>query len=117
LYCFVFSLLSKKYIRPNNDECCGGRQAHCPLYARRPKNGVTTEWRRSVHSLICSSPRYIYSRVFYKERCYNEGELQRTLLQRTFLSIKSRGYNERGGILSADVTRPCVRRVGPSHFD
>ena len=45
--------------------------------------------------------------------CYNE----------QFLSIKSgcynehRCYNERGGMLSADVARACVRRVGPTRFD
>jgi hypothetical protein len=42
------------------------------------------------------------------------GMLQRTILQRTFLSIKSgcynenRCYNERGGILSADVACACA---------
>ena len=39
--------------------------------------------------------------------CYNE----------QFLSIKSGCYNERGGILPADVTRACAWRVGPSYFD
>jgi len=45
--------------------------------------------------------------------CYNE----------QFLSIKSgcynehRCYNERGGILSADVARACACRVGLFHFD
>jgi len=39
--------------------------------------------------------------------CYNE----------QFLSIKSGCYNERGGILSADVGRECARRVGASRFD
>jgi hypothetical protein len=34
-----------------------------------------------------------------------------------FLSIKRVCYNERGGILSADVARACVWRVGPSRFD
>jgi len=34
-----------------------------------------------------------------------------------FLSIKSGCYNERGGILSADVARAFARRVGPSRFD
>ena len=36
--------------------------------------------------------------------CYNE----------QFLSIKSGCYNERGGILLADVARACAWRVGPS---
>ena len=46
----------------------------------------------------------IYSGVCYNERCYNE----------QLLSIKSgcyneyRCYNERGGILSADVARSCA---------
>jgi len=45
--------------------------------------------------------------------CYNE----------QCLSIKSgcynehRFYNERGGILSADVARACAWRVGPCRFD
>jgi ammonia channel protein AmtB len=39
--------------------------------------------------------------------CYNE----------QFLSIKSGFYNERGGILSADVARACGGRVVPSRFD
>jgi hypothetical protein len=39
--------------------------------------------------------------------CYNE----------EVLSIKSGCYNERGGILSADVANTCVLRVGPSRFD
>jgi hypothetical protein len=39
-----------------------------------------------------------YSGVCYNERCYNE----------EFLSIKSGCYNERGGILSADVARACA---------
>jgi hypothetical protein len=34
--------------------------------------------------------------------CYNE-------------SIKSEYYNERGGIISADVARACAGRVGPFH--
>jgi len=34
-----------------------------------------------------------------------------------FLSIKSRCYNERAGILSADEARACGERVGPSRFD
>jgi hypothetical protein len=38
--------------------------------------------------------------------CYNE----------QFLSIKSGCYNECGGILSANITRACVRRVRPSRF-
>jgi len=39
--------------------------------------------------------------------CYNE----------LFLSIKSGCYQERGGILSADVARACAWRVGPSRSD
>jgi len=38
----------------------GGRLALCPLHPRHPKNRFKTEWRRSVRSLICSSPRYIF---------------------------------------------------------
>jgi len=48
-----------------------------------------------------------YSGVRYNERCYNE----------QFLSIKSGCYNEGGKILSADVSRACPWRVGPSRFD
>jgi hypothetical protein len=43
----------------------------------------------------------------YSGICYNE----------RFLSIQSGQYNERWGILSADVVRACAWRVGPSHFD
>ena len=75
----------------------------------------------------------------YNERCYDEGMLQRKMLRRRnatmndattkecyneqFLSIKSgcrnehRCYNERGGIISADVARECAWRVGPCRFD
>jgi len=42
-----------------------------------------------------------------KNECYNE----------QLLSIKSRCYNERGGILSANVARTCAWRVRPTHFD
>jgi hypothetical protein len=41
------------------------------------------------------------------DECYNE----------QFLSIKSGYYDERGGILSADVARACEKRGGPSRFD
>ena len=50
----------------------------------------------------------LYSPVCYNERYYNE-----RMLQRKFLSIKlgcykeQRCYNERGGILLADVARAC----------
>ena len=44
-----------------------------------------------------------YSRVCYNERSHNE-----IMLQRTVLSIKSGCYNERGGILSADLARACA---------
>jgi len=49
--------------------------------------------------------------------------LQQTMLQQTVFIIKSecynnnRCYNERGGILSADVARACAWRIGPSRFD
>jgi len=50
----------KKYARPNHDVPSGGRPALCPLHQRHPKNRFKTEWRRSVRSLICSSPRYTF---------------------------------------------------------
>jgi hypothetical protein len=49
-----------KYVRPSHDVSCGGRLARCPLDPRHTKHGIKTEWRRSVRSLICSSPRYIF---------------------------------------------------------
>jgi hypothetical protein len=36
------------------------------------------------------------------------GMLKRKMLQRKFLSIKSGCYNERGGILSAEVALACA---------
>jgi hypothetical protein len=56
-----------------------------------------------------------YSRLCYNERSHNEIMLQRTVVpmksgcyNKQFLSIKSECYNERGGILSADVARACA---------
>jgi len=68
---------------------------------------------RTRHSCLSCDSKQMYSGVWYKER----------MLQRTVLSIKSgcydehRCYNERGGILSAEVARACAWRVGPSRSD
>jgi hypothetical protein len=65
-----------------------------------------------MHESRALTLKCLYSRVCYNGWSYNE-----LMLNRTHLSIKSGCYNERGGILLANVARACVWRVGPSCFD
>ena len=65
------------------------------------------------HHSILSTVGYATMNDATTNECHNE----------QFLSTKSgcynehRCYNERGGILPADVARMCVWHVGPSRFD
>jgi len=47
--------------------------------------------------------------MFYDEPCYNEQILQQTVfINKIRILNEYRCYNERGGILSADVARACA---------
>jgi len=73
-------------------------------------SGNTTHYSHwAIHKSDSRRVYYIseYIILKYIRVCYNE----------QFLSIKSRCYNGRVGILSADVARACVWSVGPSRFD
>ena len=60
-------------------------------------NMVLYRWYTCIYSGVCYNEQYLS----IKSWCYNE----------------QRCYNERGGILSANVSRGCAWRVRPSRFD
>jgi hypothetical protein len=74
---------------------------------KRPVVGwVNTRWSYSINRIDTVG----YATM---NECYNE----QFLLVKSGYYNKHRCYNERGGILSADVTCACSWRVRPSHFD
>jgi hypothetical protein len=107
--------------KSNSGHLAGSQPLHSLSYAA---SYVRNLWCSGVHecsgTIIASPCRPMPVTVAFPARyseysgvCYNE----------QFLSIKSgcysehRCYNERGGILSADVARAYAWRIGPSRFD
>jgi hypothetical protein len=70
-----------------------------PDNGHKQRNMVLATWITCEPDTVgCATTNDATTNECYNEQCYNK----------PFLSIKSGCYNERGGILSADVARACT---------
>jgi len=102
------------YNRPHSPADAHHTITNCTQALKTPEFSTPERHCHKISKRSTGTNIYLRSTVGYAiandattNECYNE----------QFLSIKSGCYNERGGILSADVARAWVCRVWPSRFD
>jgi len=75
------------------------------VFVMKPRSKILRFISVYIHVIFISK----YSGICYNERCYNERMLQRTVFINKIRMLQRQScYNERGGILSADVARACA---------